>query len=294
MLTGAYGQLGSELQDILKQGMCREGAFPYQFCNAQIIAAGLKDLDITDRNKADRFLYEHKPDVLINCAAYTAVDKAEKEIEICMRVNRDGAMILAELCSKYQIKYVYPSSESVFGGEQKVPYNEKDLTNPQNIYGKSKLLGEKAVMTSNSDSLILRAGWLYGFHGKNFVKTIAQISKEKRTIKVVNDQFGNPTNADVFCLCLLKLLDADAKGIFHCADEGTVSRYTFAQEIINILGYQCFVEPCTTEEYPLPAPRAKYMGLDCGKIEAKLGITLRNWRIVLKDYIQSGRQKEVL
>lgn len=293
LIAGAGGQLGLELQEILSNNRCREGALPTQYCNAQVIAATSAMLDITNPIVAQSIFALHKPDLVINCAAYTAVDKAESEAEHCMTVNRDSAALLAQLCSQSGAAYIYPSSESVFGGEQTVPYTEEDATSPQNVYGKSKLAGEQAVLAACPTALIPRAGWLYGFYGRNFVKTIGGLASQKENLTVVSDQYGNPTNVDTFCLRIFQLLDAGKSGVYHCVDRDVTTRYEFARTIVENLELPCTVNPCTTEEYPLPAPRSKYMGMDCGKMEGCLNIYSRTWRDVLVDYLKEAKRRGI-
>lgn len=293
LITGAAGQLGTELQEILKNGQCREGKLPRRFSGAAVTAVGSSALNILDRERARAVMEEVRPDLVFNCAAYTAVDRAETDAEKCMAVNRDGAAILAELCAERGVLYVYPSTESVFGGEQTTPYTEEDDTRPKNVYGRSKLAGEQAVLQVCPTALIPRAGWLYGFYGKNFVKTIGSLAAKRDSLTVVSDQHGNPTNVDVFCLRIFQLLDAGAGGVFHCVDRDVTTRFEYAKTIVRSLDLPCEVRPCTTEEYPSPTPRSLYMGMDCGKMERFLHVQARGWREVLADYMEEAKRRGI-
>lgn len=291
-ILGAEGQLGHELQSVILSGTCEIGGLPQFITRSEVIAFGHKDLDITDRDAVFKKINEVCPDVVINCAAYTKVDLAETEQEKCFSINADGAMFVALVCEEIKAKYILPSSESVFGGGVRVPYTEDSETLPTNIYGKSKLKGEQLSLKNCANTLVLRAGWLYGLHGNNFVKTIINAGKRRDSLSVVSDQWGNPTNANNLCYFLFKLMAENRKGVFHCADKGIISRFHFAEEIIKQAGITCEVKPCATSEYPMSAPRSDYMGLDCSKLEKTLecGTKTQAWNEALSRFIRNMKE----
>lgn len=291
LLTGAGGQLGSELKEALAKNVTELGALPVAFRNAEVIALGHDALDITDRAAVISAVRAHKPRLIVNCAAYTKVDQAQEESALCMMINAGGAENLAVAAREAGALYVLPSTESVFGGGVRTPYTETDEVKPQNVYGKSKLEGERRVLKAMPEALILRAGWLYGYHGKNFVKTMLVLGSQKESIKVVNDQYGNPTNVEHFLHFLFRLLDAGASGVFHCADAGVITRYIYARAIIEKAGFPCRVLPCMTAEFTSSTPRSDYMGLSSAKMEALLGEKCLGWQENLERwFLEAGKR----
>jgi len=276
LITGANGQLGITLQDVLK--------------DHQLILTDREELDITNANAVNSFVGEKKPDVIINAAAYTAVDKAEEEIDTATKINVDGAKNLAIAAKKINALFLHISTDFVFDGEKKIPYIESDLPCPLSVYGQTKFDAEKAVEKINRQYFILRTAWLYSPFGKNFVKTMIKLGQEKDEIKVVSDQIGCPTYAYDLADAIRKLIEKansyqlTAKsyyGLYHFAGSGSCSWYEFASEIIKLSGGKAKVLPITTAEFDAIAPRPAYSVLDCSKIKS-LGIKTIPWQESLK------------
>lgn len=285
LVTGAGGQVAWEL--------ARRAAV----AKLSIKALGIGELDITDTKAVHAAVTAAAPKVVINGAAYTAVDKAESEKELAFAVNRDGAGHLAAACSARDIPLVHISTDYVFDGGSTVPYLENDATGPLGVYGESKLAGEAAVRASLDRHLIIRTAWVYGVHGHNFVKTMLRLGAERDILRVVADQRGAPTFAGDLADALLVLsrrlinddLPAQAYGTFHYTGGGTVTWHGFAERIFDIaapkLGRRPKVDAITTAEYPTPAKRPANSVLDCGKIAHVHGIIQRPWESALQDML---------
>lgn len=260
LITGCNGQLGTELRALLPQ------------------AAGVDvpELDITDRAAVQTFVKEHNVDTIINCAAYTAVDKAEDEPEKCRKINVEGVKNLALTGAKI----VHISTDYVFDGTGCRPYVETDGTNPVSVYGRTKLDGEKAVLENAETGVVIRTAWLYSPYGANFVKTMRRLGAEKDQISVVEDQIGTPTYAADLARTIVDLLPqmkAGAKEIYHYSNEGVCSWYDFAHEIMKLSGLKCRVDPIETAQYPTKAKRPFYSVLNKSKIKS-LGIEISHWQ----------------
>lgn len=271
-VTGAKGQLGSDLVPAL-------------------IAAGLdvtgfgSELDITDAKALGKAVNSEKPELIVNCAAYTKVDLAEKESGRAFAVNRDGAANVAKAAKETGAKLIHVSTDFVFDGKKTTPYAEDDETSPLGVYGMSKLEGERAVMEILPGSIIVRTSWLYGKAGANFVKTIIRLAGERETLKIVFDQAGSPTWSKDLANTIAKMArHGNASGIFHYSNEGVASWYDFAVSIIEEaaklnIGLKCReVEPILTCEYPTPAKRPAYSVLDKKKIKETFNIRIPHWR----------------
>lgn len=286
LITGSGGQLGSELRKILGERL-------------NIFYTDVKELDITKSEQAERFLFENKIDLIVNCAAYTAVDKAEEDEETAMRVNRDapenlakGAMAVwrAGASGKGGPLLIHISTDYVFDGKGHRPYREDSPTSPASAYGRTKLAGEEAVLKSGCNGIIIRTSWLYSGYGANFVKTIFRLSGERDTLDVVFDQVGTPTYAGDLATVICKVMtvweSADEKkrrelcGIYHFSNEGVCSWYDFAKEIVK---NGCRVNPVTSEKFVTKAVRPAYSVLDKGKIKSTFGVEIRHWMEPLKD-----------
>ncbi len=279
LVTGSNGQLGNELRDL-------SGHYP----GFEMIFTDLPELDITDPDALEHFLKNQKPDFLINCAAYTAVDKAESEPEKAMAINAGAVALMAAAALKHSFKLLHISTDYVFSGQHFKPYTEEDATNPQSAYGKSKLEGEKAIMQSGANAVILRTSWLYSAYGHNFVKTILRLAKERNEIKVVFDQVGTPTWAADLAKCIIELIDRPQPencSIYHYSNEGVCSWYDFAQTIIKIEGLHCKVLPVRSKEFPTPAPRPAYSLLDKSKIKNDFLVKIPWWRESLEKCLKS-------
>ncbi|NLK33678.1 MAG: dTDP-4-dehydrorhamnose reductase [Methanosarcina flavescens] len=257
LILGAGGMLGSDL--------CK--AFP------EAVKFTHKDLDITSRKQVLEAIREINPDVVINAAAYTDVDGCEDNQELAYEVNGDGPGNIAEACSIVGAKLVHFSTDYVFDGSKK-EYTESATPNPINVYGHSKLLGEKKITENVDDFRIIRISWLFGTHGKNFVDTMLKLSREMDTVKVVNDQFGKPTYTVDLAAKVKEIIGLEP-GIYHITNDGICSWYEFASSIIDN------VIPCTSEEFPRKAKRPKYSVLANTKTEP-----MRHWKEALKDYLK--------
>lgn len=269
LVTGSNGQLGKELKRL-------EAAWPqYEF-----IFLGREDLPIHHFEMVRQYFSVYHPAYLINCAAYTAVDRAEQEKDLAMQVNGEAVGVLAAVCKENNCRFIHISTDYVFDGTASVPYKEDDVTNPQSVYGASKLDGEQQAMKLNHESLIIRTSWVYSEFGKNFVKTMIALMKDRPELKVVNDQLGSPTYAADLAGAILQIIDADKwiPGIYHYSNDGVISWYDFAVAIKEMTGSNCRVYPIPTTEYPTPAKRPAYSVLDTTKIQQAYSIRMNDWK----------------
>lgn len=285
MITGSHGQLGNELQSILKSGRSEIGAMPEALLGAQIIPADIDELDITDNTAVMAFVKANCPDVIINCAAMTNVDGCESDYVTAFKVNAMGVRNLAMAAKEIGAKFIHVSTDYVFAGDGVKPYVEWDAVNPQSAYGASKALGEKYALGFCDKTFVVRTSWLYGLIGKNFVKTVRRVIRERGGITVVNDQRGNPTNANDLAHHLLKLALTEEYGIYHCTGEGECTWYDFAVKIAEYSGLGDTVKPCTSDEFPTPTKRPAYSSLRNLALECTVGNEMRDWQSALKTYI---------
>jgi dTDP-4-dehydrorhamnose reductase len=285
LILGSKGQLGSELQDILKSGRADLGEISENIKKSKVIAMDLNELDITNLQQVKEKINTLKPEVVINCAAATNVDKCEIDRETAFKVNSIGPRNLAIACEEIGAKIVQVSTDYVFSGSSKIPLAEYDLTCPCNVYGKTKLLGENYIREFSSKYFIIRTAWLYGYEGNNFVYTIRKLAKDKEFIKVVNDQKGNPTNANDLAYHILKIITTDEYGIYHCTGKGECTWHEFAKLIIELSGEKCEVRPCTSEEYKTIAKRPQYSSMDNMMLRNTVGDEMRTWEDALKSFI---------
>ncbi|SEG70600.1 dTDP-4-dehydrorhamnose reductase [Paenibacillus sp. UNC499MF] len=280
LVTGAKGQLGSEVCRLFEA----EGHDVYGF--------GRENLDFTDQTACGRIIREIKPDVLIHCGAYTAVDKAESEPDEAYRVNASGTRNLAVEAEKHNAKFCYVSTDYVFDGSGNTPYNEYDNTNPRTVYGKSKRAGEILAQTLSSRYFIVRTSWVYGRTGQNFVKTMLKLGGEKASLNVVHDQTGSPTYAADLASFLMELVQTEKFGIYHASNSGTCTWYEFTKAIFEDSDMKVAVNPCTTDEFPRPAERPKYSVMDHMGIRSNGFQDLRSWRDGLRDFLKEYRNGE--
>ena len=243
LVTGITGQLG---HDVAKE-LARRGE--------DFIATTRNEIDLTTEEGAKSFILEKKPEAVIHCAAYTAVDKAEEEAELALTVNGMGTRRIAEACREIGAKMLYISTDYVFGGEGSEPYEIHDEKNPINIYGTSKLLGENSVAAILRDYFIVRISWVFGANGKNFVKTMLELAKRRRKLQIVDDQIGSPTYTADLAPLLVDMIHSDKYGIYHATNEGFCSWAEFAEEIFKQIGKKINVEKIPSEDYPTPAKR---------------------------------------
>lgn len=287
IITGSNGQLGKELQTILRKGFSEIGPIAEEYRNCTVLTADIEDLDITDSRQTALFIEREKPDVVINCAAMTNVDMCEVERDTAYRANALGPANLAKACERTGAKLCHISTDYVFSGEGNVPFSEYDLCHPKSIYGSTKYMGEVYVREFCSRYFVLRTAWLYGYEGGNFVKTIRRLAAENKTIKVVRDQVGNPTNANDLAYHILKVIRTEEYGIYHCTGNGICSWFDFAKEIVSLSGLDCAVQPCTTEEFPRPARRPAYSALEHRMLRCTVGDEMRPWEDALRQYIHT-------
>lgn len=274
LVTGSKGMLAHDLIPVLKE-------------SHEIVAFDLEDLDITVRAQVKQTVRDLSPDVIINCAAYTLVDKAEEERDKAFLVNGTGVQNLALACHDANIPLCHVSTDYVFDGEKRTPYTPFDNTNPISVYGESKLAGEKYVQWIMNRFYIIRTSWLYGKGGKNFVSTILRIAKERPEIRVVHDQTGSPTSTVSLSRAIKRLVETDAYGIYHFTDEtgAGISWYDFAKEIVRLSGHDAKVVPIPAVEYPLPARRPRYSVFDASLFPMVTGHEPVSWKDALRDYL---------
>ncbi|MBU5592516.1 dTDP-4-dehydrorhamnose reductase [Clostridium sp. MSJ-4] len=285
LITGAKGQLGSQIINIINNGQSELGNIDSVYNNCEIMALDVDELDITNLNKCKTVAKELKPELIINCAAYTNVDNCEKQEDLAFKINALGARNLAIIAEELGAKLVQVSTDYVFAGNGNEPYKEYDITNPLSVYGKSKLLGENYVREFCSRYFILRTAWLYGLNGSNFVKTIMKAAKEKGELKVVNDQRGNPTYAEDLAHHILALAVTEEYGIYHCTGQGECSWYDFAKAIVEYSNIPCKVEPITSEQLDRAAKRPSYSSLDNMMLRCTIGNNMRDWKEALEKFI---------
>lgn len=287
LITGSYGQLGNELTRILREGRAEIGTISEAYHGCEVVAVDYDTLDITDSAAVQSFVQKHQPDVLINCAAMTNVDQCETDFETAMKVNAIGPRNLARAAREVGAKLIHVSTDYVFSGTEETPRCEWDLCAPNTVYGKSKLLGERYALEQCPNTFVVRTAWLYGYVGKNFVKTMLRLGKEKEQVTVVNDQHGNPTSANDLAYHLLALALTEEYGIYHCTNEGECTWYEFASRIMEKAGLSCKVVPCTTQEYPSKTPRPAYSSLNNLMLSCTVGNQMRSWENAIDMYLSN-------
>lgn len=275
LVTGANGQLGREMR-ILGKGSANDYIF-----------TGRNELDITDKTSLFEFVSENKTDVIINCAAYTAVEKAEDEFEKADLLNRQAVGYLARAAAENNAVLIHISTDYIFHGDKNLPYTEEDPADPLGVYGTTKLRGEEEIKRSGCRALIFRTAWLYSPYGNNFVKTMMRLTSEKESVKVVFDQVGSPTYAEDLARAIFKITEEDMikgnEGIYNFTNEGVCSWYDFAVEIAAEAGNRnCRITPCRSEEFPSKVKRPAFSVLDKAKIKRTFGISIPYWKDSLK------------
>lgn len=281
LVTGANGQLGMELRTEL------EKSFP-----SCAVFTDHETLDITDAKAVEAFVTNNDITHIVNCAAYTAVDRAEEEKMQCARLNTDAVKNIALAADAAGAKVIHISTDYVFDGTNHRPYRESDKVNPISQYGTTKRKGETSLLALSPEAIIIRTAWLYSSHGKNFVKTMLRLAKENHEIRVVCDQVGTPTYARDLARAIAKVLKSQqwVAGIYHFTDEGAASWYDFAKAIFRIAGKDVKVIPIPTEDYPTPASRPAYSILDRSRIKATYGVEIPHWEESLADCIAELRK----
>lgn len=273
LVTGANGQLG---YDIIKE---------LQKQNIECFGTTRKDFDITDFKATENFIIKFMPDVVIHCAAYTAVDKAEDELDLCYKVNTSATEGIAENCKKINAKMLYISTDYVFDGAKEGFYEVEDKPNPINVYGKTKLLGEEAVQKTLDRYFIVRISWVFGEHGNNFVKTMLRLGAERKVLNVVADQYGSPTYTADLAPLLVEMIKTEKYGIYHATNEGVCNWAEFAEKIFEVAKMDVKVNRITTSEYPTKAKRPLNSRLSKDKIQKNFYV-LPEWIDALKRYIK--------
>lgn len=287
LVTGANGQLGRCIKDVVNS---------YK-SNADWFFTDIDELDITDFNAVRRFVDDNKINVIINCAAYTNVDRAEDDLDNAMAINSDAVGNLAIAAKITSGTLIHISTDYVFDGTKHTPYEETDETKPIGVYGKTKRSGEKRIERCDCKAVVIRTAWLYSEYGKNFVKTMVDLFKKKESIKVVGDQIGTPTYAgDLarFIVAIVEVGEYTKMGLYHFTNEGIASWYDFAVAVKNLLVPEsnCEIIPCTTEDYPTRAERPKYSVLSKQKIKERFGIKIRHWQDSLAVCANKIKNKE--
>ena len=280
LLTGSKGQLARCFRDRLPE-------------NWELIATDSTSLDITDTEAVRNMVQNFQPDAIVNAAAFTAVDRAEAHVGTAFAVNATAVHNLASAARACQARFIHISTDYVFDGTNKTPYKEQDYTNPQSVYGRTKVSGELLALAANPDSVIIRTSWLFSEYGNNFVKTMIRLAGERDNLSIVHDQTGSPTYAGDLAQAIIALLQQPVapRGIYHYGGNKSVTWYEFAQAIFQAAQQQApnFRVPqlnaITTDQYPLPAPRPAYSIMDCQKIENECGIKASDWQKALNEII---------
>ena len=281
LVTGANGQLGSELQSLVEKN-------EHDLLESNFYFTDRDSLDITNKDVLEKFIESNEIDTIINSAAYTAVDKAEEDEELAYRVNRDAVKILAELSLANIIRLIHISTDYVYDGNKNTPFNEEDETNPQSVYAKSKLAGEDEIRRINpANAVIIRTSWVYSSFGSNFVHTMLKLGKSRKELNVVCDQMGTPTYAKDLAKTILSIINSKdethAVTTYNYSNEGSCSWYDFAHSIFELPNIKCQVNPISTEEYPTPAKRPHNSVLDKKKIKKTFNLHIPYWRDSLKE-----------
>lgn len=282
LVTGANGQLGNEMQVLARENL----QHTYFFTDVQ-------ELDICDEQAVYAYVSEHKIDIIVNCAAYTAVDKAEDNVELCDKLNNIAPGYLARAAQANGAAMIQVSTDYVFDGTAHIPYTEEEPTCPASVYGSTKLAGEQNVMDHCEKAMVIRTAWLYSIYGNNFVKTMIRLGQERDSLGVIFDQIGTPTYANDLAQAIFAAINKGVvRGIYHFSDEGVCSWYDFTVAIHRLAGIaSCKVKPLHTADYPAKAPRPHYSVLDKTKIKDTFGIEIPYWEESLKRCINQLRME---
>ena len=281
LITGANGQLGHEMQRVAK-----ESNDNYIFTD---VAEGYENLDITDLEAIRKMVKANNVEIIVNCAAYTNVDRAESDFDTANLINNTAAGNLATAMKEVEGTLIHVSTDYVFQGDRNIPCREDWPTNPLGVYGKTKLAGEKAIEATGCQHIILRTAWLYSQWGKNFVKTMQSLTASKDSLKVVFDQVGTPTFAGDLADAIAHIINTrqlDKTGIYHFSNEGVCSWFDFAKIICELSGNTCDIQPCYSEEFPSPVKRPHFSVLDKSKLKSTFGIRVPYWTDSLKKCIK--------
>ncbi|HBJ77165.1 MAG TPA: dTDP-4-dehydrorhamnose reductase [Porphyromonadaceae bacterium] len=292
LVTGSNGQLGNEMQRLGKKS-------PNRYIFSDIIklegCENAIQLDITNLTELRRIVKEEGIEVIVNCAAYTNVEKAEDDYKTADLINHTATSYLAEVCKEVNATLIHVSTDYVFGGDAHTPYKEEQSTNPLGVYGKTKYDGEQSILSSGCKYIILRTAWLYSSFGGNFVKTMMKLTKEKEELKVVFDQVGTPTFAGDLANAIFQIVEGKLfvgkEGIYHYTNEGMCSWYDFAVEICDLCHHSCSISPCHTEEFPTRAKRPHFSVLDKSKFKKTFNLSIPHWKKSLRVCIEELQSK---
>ena len=275
LVTGVKGQLGYDVVNELEKR------------DIEAVGVDIDEMDITDAESVNKVIKEANPDAVIHCAAYTAVDAAEDNVEICRKVNRDGTQNIANVCKELDCKMIYISTDYVFDGQGTRPWEPDDKQTPLNVYGQTKYEGELAVSNTLDKYFIVRIAWVVGVHGKNFIKTMLNLSKTRTEVNVVNDQFGSPTYTYDLARLLVDMVLTDRYGFYHATNEGIISWYEFAVAIFKAAGIDMKVNPVSSAEYPAKAKRPSNSRMSKEKLSENGFKRLPSWQDALERYIKA-------
>lgn len=269
IVTGSKGQLGNELKDI-----------SVLFPTFEFIFFSREEFPVNIEESVRTILSSHKPQYLVNCAAYTAVDKAETEQNAANEINASSVGLLAQCCLDNHVKFLHISTDYVFNAKLNTPLKETDPVDPVNYYGRSKLLGEQLAFEKNPDSILIRTSWLYSSYGNNFVKTMIRLMNERDSLNVVNDQFGSPTYAFDLASAIMQIIEKEkwVPGIYHFSNKGVITWFDFANEIKSLIKSNCTINPITTDQFPTAAKRPSWSVMDSSKINEVYGVQLKDWK----------------
>ena len=297
LVTGKDGQLGRSIHKVISAN----AEIDNDYGSNEFIFVGRRELDLSnDSNINHYFNSNNKFDIIINCAAYTTVDKAEEESELANKINHLAVKKIAEIANKQESKLIHISTDYVFDGESNKLYTETDITNPINVYGKTKLAGEKALQDiMSTDAIIIRTSWVYSEYGNNFVKTMLKLGKERNELSVVSDQIGSPTYATDLAKAILGIINNkdyqdknQSTQVCHYSNEGEISWYEFAKEIFKLAEVDCKVSPITTEQYPMPARRPMNTIMDKNKITKAFSVDTPDWKKSLNTCMTILREQQ--
>lgn len=277
LVTGKNGQLGSELHDL-----------SVNYPHYNFIFVGKKEIELSNQYEIKQKLTDYEPDIIVNCGAYTAVDKAETDVLLCNAINHLAVQTIGEWAKDKNSKVIHISTDYVFSGDDNAPLNETASTNPINVYGKTKLLGEEALKKSGCAYVIIRTAWVYSAYGANFVKTMVRLMAEKDTLNVIDDQIGSPTYAHDLAKAIMKIIDNECftQGVFHYSNAGRISWWEFAQKIKELKGFSCKLNAISSAMYPTAARRPNFSLLDKAKIQQIYNVEVPFWETSLQTMLK--------
>jgi dTDP-4-dehydrorhamnose reductase len=274
LITGSNGQLGSEIRAISENYPNFSSGFTNQYFFTDV-----DELDITDKKQIRKFVIDNNIHFIVNCAAYTAVDKAEDDEQTAYLINRDAVKNIGEIAAEHNVKVIHISTDYVFDGTNHVPYTENMPVSPTSVYGKSKLAGEEILMHAAPQFIIIRTSWLYSTFGNNFVKTMLKLGRKRDSLNVIFDQVGTPTYAADLAEAIMKILNSEKwiSGVYHFSNEGVCSWYDFAKSIHRLAQVDCKIQPIETKDYPVRTPRPFYSVLNKAKIKSTYQLEIPHW-----------------